>query len=52
MEDAGVSPRSGDGLVICPVTTTGAFWPDDKTIPMDVVNASILPATHWTALPS
>ena len=39
MEDAGVSPDQVDGLVICPVTTTGAFWPDDKTIPMDVVNA-------------
>ena len=39
MEDAGVSPDQVDGLVICPVTTTGAFWPDDKPVPMDVVNA-------------
>ncbi len=36
--DAGVSPDQIDGLVIVPVTTTGAFWPDDKPIPMDVVN--------------
>ena len=37
--DAGVSPDQIDGLVIDPVTTTGAYWPDGKPIPMDVVNA-------------
>ena len=39
MEDAGVSPGQVDGLVLDPVTTTGAHWPEDKPIPMDVVNA-------------
>lgn len=39
IEDAGVSPDQIDGLVIVPVTTTGAYWPDDTPIPMDVVNA-------------
>ena len=39
IEDAGVSPDQVDGLVIVPVTTTGAFWPDDKTLPMDAINA-------------
>ncbi len=39
MEDAGVTPDQVDGLVIVPVTTTGAIWPDDKPIPMDVVNS-------------
>ena len=39
IEDAGVPPDQVDGLVIVPVTTTGAFWPDDTPIPMDVVNA-------------
>ncbi len=39
MEDAGVTPDQVDGLVIVPVTTTGANWPDDKPIPMDVVNS-------------
>ena len=38
IEDAGVSPDQIDGLVLDPVTTTGAYW-DDKPIPMDVVNA-------------
>ena len=37
--DAGVSPDQIDGLVIDPVTTTGAYWPEGKPIPMDVVNA-------------
>ncbi len=39
IEDAGVSPGEVDGLVIVPVTTTGAFWPDDKPLPMDAINA-------------
>lgn len=39
IEDAGVSPDQIDGLVLDPVTTTGAYWPDGKTVPMDVVNA-------------
>ena len=39
MEDAGVSPDQVDGLVIVPVTTTGAPWPEGTPIPMDVVNA-------------
>ena len=39
MEDAGVSPDQVDGLVIVPVTTTGAFWPDDKPLPMEAINA-------------
>ena len=39
MEDAGVSPDQVDGLVIVPVTTTGAPWPEGNPLPMDVVNA-------------
>ena len=39
MEDAGISPDQVDGLVLDPVTTTGAHWPEGKPIPMDVVNA-------------
>ncbi|MCH8746025.1 MAG: hypothetical protein IIB31_10335, partial [Chloroflexi bacterium] len=39
MEDAGVSPDQVDGLVLVPVTTTGAHWQEGDTIPMDVVNA-------------
>jgi len=39
IEDAGVPPEEVDGLVIVPVTTTGAFWPDDKPLPMDAINA-------------
>jgi acetyl-CoA acetyltransferase len=38
IEDAGVSPDQIDGLVLDPVTTTGAYWPDDKPLPMDVIN--------------
>jgi acetyl-CoA acetyltransferase len=38
IEDAGVSPDQVDGLVVVPVTTTGAHWPSDRPIPMDVVN--------------
>jgi len=39
MEDAGVSPNQVDGLVLVPVTTTGAHWQSDSPVPMDVVNA-------------
>ena len=38
--DAGVDPSQIDGLVLDPVTTTGAHWPPGDPIPMDVVN-------HW-----
>ena len=38
IEDAGVPPDQIDGLVIDPVTTTGAHWGADDPIPMDVVN--------------
>ena len=37
--DAGVSPDQIDGLVLDPVTTTGAYWPEGAPVPMDVVNA-------------
>lgn len=37
--DAGVNPEEVDGLVLVPVTTTGAYWPADQPVPMDVVNA-------------
>ncbi len=37
--DAGVDPADIDGLVLDPVTTTGAHWPEEQPIPMDVVNA-------------
>ena len=39
IEDAGVSPDQIDGLVLAPETTTGAYWPEGKPIPMDVVNS-------------
>ena len=39
IEDAGVSPDQIDGLVLDPVTTTGAHWPEGVPAPMDVVNA-------------
>jgi len=39
IEDAGVSPDQIDGLVLDPVTTTGAHWEAGNAIPMDVVNA-------------
>ena len=37
--DAGIPPDQVDGLVVVPVTTTGAYWPADTPVPMDVVNA-------------
>ena len=37
--DAGVSPDQIDGLILDPGTTTGAYWPKGRPIPMDVVNA-------------
>ena len=39
IEDAGVSPDEIDGLVLDPFTTTGAFWPKGKPVPLEVVNA-------------
>ena len=39
IEDAGVAPDQIDGLVVVPVTTTGAFWEEGKPVPMEVVNA-------------
>ena len=39
MEDSGVSPDQVDGLVLVPLTTTGARWPEGAPAPMDVVNA-------------
>lgn len=39
IQDAGVSPDQIDGLVLVPETTTGAYWPKGKPVPMDVVNA-------------
>ncbi|GIS97297.1 MAG: hypothetical protein CM1200mP24_05810 [Gammaproteobacteria bacterium] len=39
MDDAGVDPAQVDGLVIDPFTTTGAFWPQGKPLPMDTINA-------------
>ena len=39
IEDAGVTPDQIDGLVLAAETTTGAYWPEGRPIPMDVVNA-------------
>ncbi|MEC7884708.1 MAG: hypothetical protein VYD55_04210, partial [Chloroflexota bacterium] len=39
--DAGVSPDQVDGLVIVPVTTTGAFWPDDKPLPQEAIESFV-----------
>lgn len=39
MADAGVDPADVDGLVIVPVTTTGAHWEEGVPLPMDVINA-------------
>ena len=39
IEDAGISPDQVDGIVVVPVTTTGAHWDPDTPVPMDVVNA-------------
>ena len=39
--DAGVAPDQVDGIVIVPQTTTGAFWPEDKPLPQDVINAFV-----------
>src|SRR5690606_39046443 len=35
MDDAGVTPDQVDGLVLDPVTTTGAYWPEGQPIPPD-----------------
>ena len=37
--DAGVAPEQIDGLVVVPVTTTGAFWEEGKPLPMDVIES-------------
>ena len=39
IQDAGVAPDQIDGLVVVPETTTGAYWPRGRPVPMDVVNA-------------
>jgi acetyl-CoA acetyltransferase len=39
IEDAGVSPDQVDGLVVVPETTTGAYWPQGRPVPKDIVNA-------------
>ena len=39
MADAGVEPHEVDGIVVVPVTTTGAHWPAETPIPWDVVNS-------------
>jgi len=39
MEDAGVRPDQVDGLVLSESTTTGAYWPEGKPAPEDVVKA-------------
>ncbi|MEX2375561.1 MAG: hypothetical protein WD942_08270 [Dehalococcoidia bacterium] len=38
MEDAGVTPDQVDGLVLDPVTTTGAYWPEGQPIPQDFLD--------------
>ena len=37
--DAGVDPSQVDGIVLVPVTTTGAHWDANTPVPQDVVNA-------------
>ena len=39
IDDAGVAPDQIDGLVVVPVTTTGAFWEAGKPLPMDVIES-------------
>ncbi len=39
IDDAGVAPDQIDGLVVVPVTTTGAFWEAGKPLPMDVIQS-------------
>ena len=48
IEDAGISPNQVAGLVLVPVTTTGAHWQEGDAIPMDVVNAYNPTSDHWT----
>ena len=38
MADSGVDPSDVDGLVIDPVTTTGAYWEKGKPIPQDMLD--------------
>ena len=46
IQDAGVSPDQIDGLVFVPETTTGAYWPKGKPVPMDVVSAFTPSSDH------
>ena len=39
IEDAGVPPDQIDGLVLDPLTTTGAYWPEGRPVLIDVVSA-------------
>ena len=39
IEDAGVDPADIDGLVMDPVTTTGAWWPRGRPVPEEVRTA-------------
>src|SRR3974390_668730 len=39
VEDSGVRPGDVDGLVLAPDTTTGAFWPADRPVPEDFLEA-------------
>ena len=41
-----------DGLVLDPVTTTGAYWPKGVPVPWTSSTPFILLATPWTGLPS
>ena len=50
--DAGVSPDQIDGLVLDPVTTTGAYWPKAFPSPWTSSTPFVRPATPWTGLPS
>ena len=39
IEDAGVPPDQIDGLVLDTHTSTGAYWPEGKPLPTDIINA-------------
>jgi len=38
IEDSGVAPDQIDGLVLDPITTTGAYWPEGQPIPQDFID--------------
>ncbi|MEX2375821.1 MAG: thiolase family protein [Dehalococcoidia bacterium] len=38
IDDAGVAPADIDGIVICPDTTTGSWWPEGKPLPQDFLD--------------